>query len=158
MIQNYIKVALRNIKWQKSFSFINIAGLAIGMAVCILILLYVREEITYDVHHEYKDRIYRIQRYYIGSDGSIRWKLPTLAPSFVPLLENDFPEMEHRILKFWEEKDILTKYITRNKGKKKWSFQDGPITANNPIFAFITPLLSYRSVFNNATLFQAAKP
>jgi putative ABC transport system permease protein len=95
MIQKYIKIALRNIKWQKSYSFINIAGLAIGMAVCILILLYVREEITYDIHHEYKDRIYRIQRYYIGSDGSIRWKLPTLAPSFVPLLENDFPEMEH---------------------------------------------------------------
>jgi len=94
-MKNYIKIALRNIKWQKSFSFINIAGLAIGMAVCILILLYIREEITYDTYHEYKDRIYRIQRYYLGSDGSIEWKLATLAPSFVPLLENDFPEMEH---------------------------------------------------------------
>ncbi|MCK4940964.1 isoleucine--tRNA ligase, partial [candidate division WOR-3 bacterium] len=45
----------------------------------------------------------------------------------------DFPELEHRILKFWEERDILAKYLVKNKGKKKWSFQDGPITANNPM-------------------------
>jgi isoleucyl-tRNA synthetase len=45
----------------------------------------------------------------------------------------NFPELEHKILKFWGNSDILAKYFKKNKGKKKWSFQDGPITANNPM-------------------------
>ena len=45
----------------------------------------------------------------------------------------EFPELEHRIQKFWDENDIVAKYLVKNKGKKKWSFQDGPITANNPM-------------------------
>jgi len=60
MFKNYIKIALRNIKRQKGYSFINIAGLAIGMACCILIHLWVQDELSYDRYHENADRIYRI--------------------------------------------------------------------------------------------------
>lgn len=45
----------------------------------------------------------------------------------------NFPEIEHTILKFWEKNNIFEKYKTKNRGNKKWSFQDGPITANNPM-------------------------
>ena len=60
MFKNHLKVALRVIKRQKGYSIINITGLAIGIACCILILLWVRDELGYDGFHENKDRIYRI--------------------------------------------------------------------------------------------------
>jgi len=59
MIKNYIKTSWRNIKNNKSFSFINIMGLAVGMACCILILLWVRDELSYDKFHENYNDIYR---------------------------------------------------------------------------------------------------
>ena len=60
MLKNYIKIALRNIKRHKGQSFINIVGLAVGMAVFILIALYVYHETSFDIYHEHADRIYRI--------------------------------------------------------------------------------------------------
>ena len=60
MIKNYLIVAIRNIARNKTFSAINILGLAIGMACCILILLYVQDELSYDQHHEHAHRIYRV--------------------------------------------------------------------------------------------------
>jgi len=59
----------------------------------------------------------------------------------------DFPELEHRILKFWDEKSILIKYLTKNKGRKKWSFQDGPITANNPMGVHHAWGRTYKDIF-----------
>ncbi len=60
MIKNYIKIALRNIKRHKGYSLINIAGLAIGIACCILILLWVQDELSYDRFHENAGDIYRV--------------------------------------------------------------------------------------------------
>ena len=59
----------------------------------------------------------------------------------------DFPELEHRIQKFWNENDILAKYLVKNKGKKKWSFQDGPITANNPMGVHHAWGRTYKDIF-----------
>lgn len=61
MFQNYLKTALRNLMRQKLFSFINIVGLAIGLAAFILIILFVRDELTWDRHWERADDIYRIE-------------------------------------------------------------------------------------------------
>ena len=63
MLKNYLKIALRNIRRHKGYSFINIAGLAIGMACCILILLWVQDELSYDRFHENGKDIYRIMSY-----------------------------------------------------------------------------------------------
>ena len=60
MFKNYVVVTLRNLARQKGFSAINIIGLAIGIACCILILLYVRHELSYDGFHERAERIYRV--------------------------------------------------------------------------------------------------
>jgi len=57
MFKNYLKISLRNIKRHKGYSFINIAGLAIGMAICILILLWVQDELNYDRFHENGENI-----------------------------------------------------------------------------------------------------
>jgi putative ABC transport system permease protein len=61
MIKNYLKIAWRNIIRQKGYSGINIVGLAIGIAACVLILQYVSFELSYENFHENKDRIYRVQ-------------------------------------------------------------------------------------------------
>jgi putative ABC transport system permease protein len=61
MIRNYLKIAWRNILRQKGYSGINIIGLAIGIAACLLILQYVSFELSYENFHENKDRIYRVQ-------------------------------------------------------------------------------------------------
>ncbi|MGD9347101.1 MAG: ABC transporter permease [Candidatus Aminicenantes bacterium] len=60
MIKNYLKSALRNIKRHKGYAFINIAGLAIGMACCLLILVYITTELSYDRYHTNADRIVRL--------------------------------------------------------------------------------------------------
>ena len=100
MLKNLIKVALRNIKKHKGYSFINITGLAIGMAVCILILLFVQDELSFDDYHVNADRIYRIERANRSPDGSIIPYFCNLAPSFVPLLEKEFPMIEHAVRMF----------------------------------------------------------
>lgn len=60
MFTNYLKIALRNLLKKKFYTFINIVGLGIGMACCLLISLYVLDELSYDRFHEKADRIYRV--------------------------------------------------------------------------------------------------
>lgn len=107
MIKNYIKIALRNILRHKGYSFINIFGLAIGMAVCILILLYVQDELSFDGYHQHADRIYRFERASHLPDGSIQPYFCTLAPSFVPILEKDIPEIEHAVRLFGPDNTLI---------------------------------------------------
>ena len=60
MLTNYLKVAVRNFLRHKMYSFINIFGLAVGIACCLLILLFIQDEISYDSFHKNADRIYRV--------------------------------------------------------------------------------------------------
>ena len=60
MLKNYLKIAFRNLVRKKVFSFINIFGLAIGMACTILILLWVRDELSYDNFQKNGNNIYRV--------------------------------------------------------------------------------------------------
>jgi putative ABC transport system permease protein len=60
MLKNYLKIAIRYFQKQKVYSLINLSGLAVGMACCILILLWVYDELSYDRYHENADRVYRI--------------------------------------------------------------------------------------------------
>ncbi len=60
MLRNYIKIAFRNMKRHKGYSFINIAGLAVGIACTIIILLWVQDELSFDRFHENADQIHRI--------------------------------------------------------------------------------------------------
>jgi len=60
MLGHYLKTALRHFRRHKGYSFINISGLAIGLACCILILIYVRDELSYDRYHKNAKRIYRL--------------------------------------------------------------------------------------------------
>jgi len=91
MIRNYLKIALRNIRRHKGYSFINIAGLAIGMACCILILLWVQDELSYDRFHENGSDIYRVIQDIKFADHDTTWAI-TQGP-LGPSLAADFPEI-----------------------------------------------------------------
>ncbi len=97
MFQNYLKTAFRTIRKHKGYAFINVAGLAVGMACCILIMLFVFDELSYDRFHENHDRIYRVTREWFNEDGVVSLHLGQVAPPIAPLLENDFPEIEHAV-------------------------------------------------------------
>ena len=96
MIKNYLKTALRNIKRRKIYSFINITGLAVGMAAATLILLWVQDELSYDRFHKKADRIYRICTRIKLGDTLID---QTQTPAILPItLKNDFPEIEQTVM------------------------------------------------------------
>lgn len=92
MFKNYFKIVLRNAKKHPMYVLINLIGLAIGMAVSIVILLYVQFELSYDKYHPDADRIYRVSRAWTNPDGSESLHLGHLAPPFGPLIQSDFPE------------------------------------------------------------------
>lgn len=92
MFSNYFKIAVRNLVRFKSFSFINITGLAVGIASCVLILLFVRDELSYDRFNEKADRIYR--PIVEGKLGENEFHMAvTSSPMAYTLLE-EFPEVE----------------------------------------------------------------
>ncbi len=93
MFQNYLTIAVRNLLSHKGYSAINVMGLAIGMASCVLILLYVQDELSFDQYHEKKDRIYRIAESATITGRSI--EAAVTPPSWAPVLARDYPEIEH---------------------------------------------------------------
>ena len=93
MLKNYIKIALRNIKRHKGQSFINIVGLAVGMAVFILIALFVYHETSFDMYHEHADRIYRVIQQRKGNMISSESTYATTPPALAPALMDEFPEV-----------------------------------------------------------------
>ena len=70
MFRDYIKIAFRNINRHKGYHFINMTGLAIGMACAIFILLYVSFELSFDNFHNDSDQIYRIVNEQVTSNGN----------------------------------------------------------------------------------------
>jgi putative ABC transport system permease protein len=92
MLKNYLTIALRNLKRHKGYAFINVSGLAVGLACCILILLLVRDELSYDRFHEKADRIYRL-----GSEaemfGAVR-RSAAMPAMLGPALAEGRPEVE----------------------------------------------------------------
>ncbi len=95
MFKNYLTVALRNFRKFKAYSFINIFGLAIGLACCILILLHVHDELSFDRFHSKVDRLFRIVQVRSGAQGEqhIGYTMSALAPALV----NEFPEIEDAV-------------------------------------------------------------
>ena len=92
MIFNYFKIMLRNIKRHKAFSLINIAGLGIGMAIAIFILLWVHDELSYDRFHEKSETIYRVYEQWVTSQGAINPSASTPYP-LGPALRDNYPEV-----------------------------------------------------------------
>ncbi|MEJ2636780.1 MAG: ABC transporter permease [Calditrichia bacterium] len=93
MFQNFLKITFRNLLRQKGYTFINIAGLAIGLACCFLILLFVLDELSYDRHYNNHDRIYRVA--VRGVVGNQELNIPQTSSLMARTLAEEYPEVEH---------------------------------------------------------------
>jgi putative ABC transport system permease protein len=119
MFRHFFQIACRNLMKRKLFSFINIAGLAIGMACCVLITLYVRNELSYDRYHAKRDRIYRVIQTFRsvqkgenpGPPAPQDFQVWGCAP-VGPALQADFPEIE-KVVRFMSPISILLQHGDR---------------------------------------------
>ena len=145
MLRNYLLIAVRNLRKHKTFSFINLTGVAVGLACFLLIALYVKDELSYDRYNTHADRIYRVSRTFLSSEGTASLRLAQAAPPFGPLLKQDFPEAEqvvrtldnNGLVRYGEhsfnEKDI---YIAEANLFRVFDFD---LVSGNPDQALVNP-------------------
>src|SRR5882757_7306849 len=95
MLKNYFAVAIRNLVRHKTFSVINIGGLAIGLAAFWMIALYVGNEMSYDNYHANANRIYRFVQHASWDGGKMN--IAVTAPPFAPAMKADFPEVQETV-------------------------------------------------------------
>jgi len=122
MFRNYLKITVRNLLKYKTYSFINISGLAIGIACTILILLWIQDELRYDRFHENDSSLYRIMMEENYSDGKTVFS--TLTPALLgPSLVEEIPEISQSARFLWQD-EILFK-VGEKKFKEKGRYADG---------------------------------
>lgn len=145
MLKNYLKIAWRNLLKNKTFSLINIFGLAIGFTSFILIGLYVMDELSYDRFHEKADRIYRL-------DVDIRFggtdlKLASSADPAGAVMKKDYPEVEQYVRFYANEGPKFVKKGTEYIRENDVAYADStlfdvftlPVIAGNPKTALDQP-------------------
>ena len=121
MIRNYIKTAWRNLVRNKFYSIINIAGLTLGLAIGILILLWVQDELSFDSFHKQADNIYRLELW--GGTGSSR-QIWTLGPAPIGMLaKRELPEV----------KDAVR--ITTNYNFSEYKYEEKAFGSEKVVFA-----------------------
>jgi ABC-type antimicrobial peptide transport system permease subunit len=142
MFKNYFKIAFRNLLRNKGFSFINIVGLAIGMASALLILLWIKNEVSYDQFHAKKDRIYEAWNR-ASFSGELRcWN--TTPKVLARTMEKDFPEVEQAVRVNWTSSILFT------VGEKRLTVKGNTVDSNFlQVFSF--PLIkgNAQSVLND---------
>jgi ABC-type antimicrobial peptide transport system permease subunit len=143
MLGNYLKIALRNLIRQKSYSIINIAGLAVGLACTILILLWVQDELSFDSFHTNANQVYRV----VFSDETYDkvHHYSVTPPALAAALKREIPEVIHSTI-YYTIDDLLIKF-----GEKKFKERVGfttvsafvlftlPFVKGNPKTAFLAP-------------------
>jgi len=135
MFKNCLKIAIRNILRHKIYSIINIAGLSVGMACTIVILLWVQYELSFDCHHENADQIYRL-----GLNLRMSKIEESIASNGVPAgptVEKRFPQ----VLKACRFKKGEGVAVVQYKEKK--FFEEDIFFADNSVFEIFTfPMIS----------------
>ncbi len=111
MLKNYLTIALRNLRKYKFYSFINILGLSVGVALCLIIALFVVNELRYDRHHEKADRIYRVKAEI--KFGGNHWNMTFTPAPMAAALTEEIPEVEAAV-HFRQRGSYLVKRETEN--------------------------------------------
>lgn len=146
MLANYFKIALRTLLRSKTYSFVNIVGLALGLATCLLIALYVTDELSYDAFHVNKDRIYRV----IGGqtlNNTPSFTLALMPPPLASELKTKYPEVE-AVTRFGTTA-VELKYknivIPSNEANQGLQMDDGAFFR---VFSFATLYGNVETTFN----------
>lgn len=113
LLWNYFKIAFRKIRRQKGYSFINISGLAIGIACSLLIFIHLSDEVSYDNYHKNANRIYRVT-YELTDSGKITRTAQTPAP-LGPALLKDYPEVKNFVRFFTFDASVTYSQKTFNE-------------------------------------------
>jgi putative ABC transport system permease protein len=138
MLRNYIKIAWRHLVRHKAYTFINIIGLGVGLAACIIIGLWVSYELSYDDYHERSDRIYRVL------SGSSAATQPPLAPA----LEADHPDLVKEAVRFWPiqapadlvyNDEVFTEELITYTDPSIFQVFSHPLVVGNPETALSNP-------------------
>ncbi|GAB4019731.1 ABC transporter permease [Spirosoma migulaei] len=122
MIRNYLKIAWRNIAHNKSFSAINILGLALGMACCFVIVLWIQDELSVDAYHANGPQLYNVmeRQFYDGKVEAGNGTPALLAEE----LKKEFPEIAYAAGLSWEEERTFLVGDKLNKEKGRWAGAD----------------------------------
>lgn len=137
MFRNYLKIAWRSLMKNKTFSFINIFGLAIGFTCCMLISLYIYNEISYDTYHKNKERIFQLGATTI-QDGKEERRANTASP-FAKTMQQEFPEIEAsaRMMRLFTDDKTLLQYTTPSGAVKSFYETQGYL-ADSSFFNILT--------------------
>jgi putative ABC transport system permease protein len=116
MLKSYFKIAVRTLLHNKSYAFINVAGLALGLAASIVIFLVVQNELSYDRFHRSADRTYRVTVHALDYN-------PSVAFAIAPAFRNDFPEAEH-VSQYYYQRNGLIKVGDERYSEEGYAFAD----------------------------------
>ena len=143
MLRNYIKTAFRNLGRRKNYTIINIAGLAAGIAICLVLFIVIRYEVSFDDYHEKKDRIYRVLTEYHHADAPDIFYGRGIPYPMPEGLKANFPQVETLAPVYADNNDQLL--ITDENGSiiKKFKEENGVFFTTPSFFSiFDFPLLS----------------
>ncbi|MGH7598098.1 MAG: ABC transporter permease, partial [bacterium] len=121
MLKNYLKTATRNLRKHKLYSFINMAGLALGIAGSSLMLLFILDELSYERHHEKADRIYAVFNWW--HFGNYELNGNTIAPAMAPALKEEYPEIATAV-RSWTWSRPLIIYNEKRFYEERFVFAD----------------------------------
>ncbi len=125
MLKNYFKIAIRNLSRQKNFTIINIAGLAAGISVCLIIFVLIQFHRSFENFHGKKDRIYRVVTEYHHSDASEIFYGKAVPAGMPAALKTDFPQVEKVATLFYMGDDQLLVLNENGSTLKKFKEEQG---------------------------------
>jgi len=116
MIKNYLLLAIKHLRKQKVFSLINILGLTVGITCCLMIFLFILNELSYDTFHKNGKEIYRVMR--TGNLNGEEREIPYLSPAYATALKNDYPDAIKEAVRVMPDNDLISyKNISYNEKK-----------------------------------------
>lgn len=162
MLKNYLTIALRNLRKHPGYTGINVFGLAVGIACCLLIMLFVRHELSYDRYHADADRLFRVTRSWFDEDGMTKLHLARVAAPVGPVLEQELPEVQ-MAARAWGN-DFLLSYGDNHFPEEDFYFvepafvdlltvrflEGDPATALSEPYMLVLTESTARKIFGNA--------
>lgn len=133
MIKNYLKIAFRNLRRNKSYAIINTSGLAVGIGACLLLFLVIQFETSFDTFHFDKKNIYRVVSEFQGPEG-VNYSSGVPFPT-ADALRNDFPQIKNVAAIYGTRDEQITVPATGNQPPKKFKEATGVFFSEQQFFS-----------------------
>jgi len=134
MLKNYFKTAVRNLSRRKNYTIINIAGLAAGVAICLVLFMVIRYEMSFDNYHQKKDRIYRVLTEYHHADSPDIFYGRGVPAPLPAALKTNFPQAERVAVIYSEGNDQIQVLDDNGQPVKKFKEARGVFFTEPSLF------------------------